>query len=102
MKDIKIIVEQIEEELEDAEKYAKSALYYKHLDSDMSRMYAELSRQELNHSDILHTQAVRMIKLQKEKGIEAPASMQAVWDWQHERMVEHVGKIKALLSGLTS
>ena len=100
MKEIKILVEHIEEELEDAEKYAKAALYYKHFDPDMSRMYAELSRQELNHSEMLHTQAVKLIKQQHEKGVQSPPAMQAVWDWEHERMIEHTSKIKALLNGL--
>lgn len=100
MKEIKILVEQIEDELEDAEKYAKAALYHKHIDPDMSRMYAELSRQELNHSEMLHGFAVKMIKLQREKGVESPPAMQAVWDWQHERMVEHTNKIKLLLNGI--
>lgn len=54
----------------------------------------------MNHADMLHGHAVRLIKAEKEKGIEAPASMQAVWDWQHEKMVDHIAKIKSLLAGL--
>lgn len=100
MKSIKFLSERISEELEDAETYAKSALYNKHLDTEMSRMFAELARQELNHADILHSHAVRLIKAERDKGIEAPASMQAVWDWQHEKMIDHIAKIKALLSGI--
>lgn len=100
MKEIKWLAEQIEEELHDAEKYAKSALYYKHTDPDMSRLCGELARQELNHSDMLHGQAVKLIKAQREKGVEAPPAMQAVWDWQHERMIEHTNQVKMLLSGL--
>lgn len=30
-------------------------------------------------------------------GIVAPASMQAVWDWEHELMVDKTAKIRALL-----
>lgn len=100
MKSIKILSEQIREELEDAEKYAKAALYNKHLDSELSQVYAELARQELAHSQMLHNQAVRLIKAEREKGVEPPASMQAVWDWQHEKMIDHTAKIKMLLSGL--
>ena len=100
MKEIKMLVENIEEELEDAEKYAKAALYYKHTDGEMSRMFAELARQELAHSEILHTHAVRLIRTQREQGADVPAAMQAVWDWEHERMVEHTSKIKALIAGV--
>jgi hypothetical protein len=100
MKIIKYLSEQIMEELEDAEKYAKAALYNKHTDTELSRMYAELSRQELNHSDMLHTQAVRLIKAEREKGVEPPAAMLAVWDWQHDKMIDHTAKVKHLLSGM--
>ena len=102
MREIKMLVENIEEELEDAEKYAKAALYHKHTDSEMSRMFADLARQELAHSEILHGHAVRLIRMQREKGTEVPAAMQAVWDWEHERMVEHTTKIKGLIAGVAS
>ena len=100
MKEIKYIAERIREELEDAEGYAKHALKYKDTDREMSQALAELSRQELAHSESLHHQAVRLIKKQRDGGIIAPASMQAVWDWEHERMVEKTIHIKALLDAL--
>lgn len=100
MKEIKWLSEQIEEELEDAEKYAKAALYHKHTDPEMSRTCIELSRQELNHSEILHANAVRLIKEQTEKGVEVPPAMQAVWDWEHKKMIDHTAKVKALLAGM--
>ena len=100
MKEIKWLSERIEEEIDDAEDYAKSALYYKHTDGEMSRICADLARQELNHSEILHAHAVKLIKMQRERGVEAPAAMQAVWDWRHERMIEQTSKVKSLLAGL--
>jgi hypothetical protein len=100
MKEIKYIAERIREELEDAEGYAKHALKYKELDREMSQTLAELSKQELAHSESLHHQAVRLIRKQKESGVTPPAAMQAVWDWEHERMIEKTMHIKALLDAL--
>ena len=100
MKEIKWIAESIEEELEDAEKYAKAALYNKHTDPEMSKLCADLAKQELMHSELLHNQAVKLIKAQTDKGVVAPPAMLAVWDWQHERMIEHTAKIKTLLAGM--
>ena len=98
MKEIKYIVKQIREELEDAEKYAKAAAKLKDTNSTDASTYSELARQELSHVDSLHKMAVRMIEKKKESGVEVPPAMQAVWDWEHEQMIERVGKIKTLMS----
>jgi hypothetical protein len=100
MKEIKYIAERIREELEDAEGYAKHALKYKDGQRDFANALADLAKQELAHSEILHTQAVRFIKAQREVGIVPPAAMQAVWDWEHELMIEKSAHIKHLLDML--
>jgi DNA-binding HxlR family transcriptional regulator len=97
MKEIKWLAENIREELEDAEKYAKAAIKYKDTDRSLSMALADLAKQELGHSEVLHTHAVKIIKEHKENGAEPPAAMQAVWDWEHEHMIERTSKIKHLL-----
>lgn len=97
MKKIKRIAERIREELEDSESYAKDALKYKDSDRDLAQTVAGLAKQELTHSELLHEQAVRLIKEQQEKGITPPAAMQAVWDWEHEHMIEKTAHVKQLL-----
>ena len=97
MKMIAEIVEDIREELEGAEHYAKKATQYKEQDRRLAGMYADLASQELSHVDALHTQAVRLIQDQKATSTEVPAGMQAVWDWEHKHMVDRVARIKILL-----
>ena len=97
MKEIKMLAENIREELEDAEKYAWTALKYKDKDRDLAQTVAGLAKQEITHSELLHEQAVRLIKEQHEKGVMPPAAMQAVWDWEHERMIEKTAHVKHLL-----
>lgn len=97
MKKIKMLAEQIEEELNDAEKYAACAAKFADDDRELSSMYADLSRQELTHADKLHAAAVRYIRQAKDSGANVPESMQIVWDWEHEKMVSHRARILALL-----
>nr|DAH39995.1 MAG TPA: NEUTROPHIL-ACTIVATING PROTEIN A, four-helix bundle, METAL TRANSPORT [Caudoviricetes sp.] len=97
MKKIKMLAEQIEEELNDAEKYATCAAKFADDDRELSAMYADLSRQELTHADKLHAAAVRYIRQAKDGGANVPESMQIVWDWEHEKMVSHRARILALL-----
>lgn len=93
MTKIKNVVKNIKEELHDAEKYAKLAMEK----TEMSATYADLSRQELRHVDILHDGAVRMIQEFKSTGKEVPATMQAIWDWEHEQMTDHKKEILLML-----
>ena len=60
--------------------------------------YAEMARQELGHVDSLHNMAVRMIEKEKALDQQVPPAMQAVWDWEHEQMIDRVARIKSLLS----
>lgn len=97
MKMIAEIVEDIREELDGAEHYAKKATQYKGMDDRLASMYATMGTQELSHVDTLHEQAVRLIQVQRSEGKEIPAAMQAVWDWEHGKMVDHVSRVKMLL-----
>ena len=98
MKDIKYIVKQIREELDGAEHYAKVAAKIKDTRSSDASTYAEMARQELGHVDGLHKMAVRLIEKAKADGTMTPPAMQAVWDWEHEQMIDRVAQIKSLLS----
>ena len=100
MKEIKMLVENIHDEAEDAEKYAKLAVKYRDMDKEMSDVFAYLSEEELSHLNKLHAQAVRYIRKAQDSGAEVPAAMQAVWDWEHTKNMEHVAKVKMLLSTL--
>lgn len=98
MKVIKCLVEDIAEELEGAEHYAKLATQYKDEDRELADTYAKLSGVELEHVSALHGQVVRVIKAWKAtSGQETPAAMAVIWDYEHQRAVDKSAKIKILL-----
>lgn len=97
MKDIKCIVEFMEEEMNDAEKYARKAMHYKDTDRKLAEAYAGLSGEEIRHADILHEQAVRLIEANKASGRTVPESMKAVWDWEHDKAMDHKSRVKIML-----
>lgn len=98
MKQIKEIVELIEDELEGAEEYAKKATKYKDQDKTLADVYARLAQTEMTHVDTLHDQAVRLINEQKKAGVQVPASMQAIWDWEHGKQVDTAARVKSLMA----
>lgn len=97
MKEIKELAHQIRDELDVAEEYAKDAVKLKDTSSTDSASYAKMARDELDHADTLHKMAVRAIDKAKEGGTSVPTAMQAVWDWEHENMVDRMAKIKTML-----
>lgn len=97
MEEIKMLLEDIREELEDAEKYAKCAAKYKDTDRELSSTFYTLAGEELGHMEKLHTQGVRIIKAYKEKGHEDQATMQTIWDWEKPKIIEHTAHVRHLL-----
>lgn len=95
MREIRDIAEDIREEIDGAKHYAELAAKMK--GTMFADTYAEMARAELGHVDKLHNMAVQMINEQKAKGIVPPASMKAVWDWEHDRMIDKVAQIKHIL-----
>ncbi|MBR4894018.1 MAG: hypothetical protein IKZ36_02330 [Kiritimatiellae bacterium] len=95
MREIRDIAEDIREEIDGAKHYAELAVKMK--GTMFAETYADMARQELGHVDKLHSMAVQMINEQRAKGVTPPAAMQAVWDWEHERMIDRVAHIKHIL-----
>lgn len=97
MRKIAEIAEEIREELDGAEHYAKRATQYKMEDKPLADVYATLAAQELSHVDALHTQVERVIKDSRAAGNVPPAGMMDVWDYEHKRFIDGMAKIKILL-----
>lgn len=93
MKEIKLLVEHIEDELEDAKTYAELALKYKDSNPEMAQLFYKLSGEELTHQAMLHNQVVEMIAERKRMGHEPPAAMAAVYDFMHKRFIEEHERI---------
>lgn len=96
MKEIKELVEYIHEELEGAEGYEKKALKYKADDKPLAEMYHMIATQEMSHVDMLHNQVVKYINMAKASGQQVPTAMQAIWDWEHDKMVDYSARIKVM------
>ena len=88
------LVEKIDDELEDAEKYIKCAYKTKDTYPTLAETYYKLSLEEMKHMTMLHDEVVKIINEYK-KTNEVPAGMQAVYDYEHEREIKWASKIKA-------
>lgn len=98
MEVIKELVEMIEDEACSAEEYAKSAVQYKDEDKALADTFAKLAETELQHVDLLHAQVVRIIKAWQAKGNEVPPATEAVYDYTHQKSIDHVARVKILIN----
>lgn len=94
MKIIKTISEMIEDELEGAEHYVKTALEVKDHHPNLARVLYEISLQEMTHVNLLHGEVAKLIEQhRKEKG-DPPPAMMAVYDYLHEKHIKEAKEVK--------
>lgn len=96
MKVIKMLMEHIEDELEDAHTYAELALEYKSPDLELSDLFYRLSGEEMNHMNSLHKAVVAHIDDYRKKKGEPPEAMMAVYEYLHKRDIERAEEVGVL------
>lgn len=88
----------IDEEIEDAMKYAKCALAYKDENPTLAETFIRLSEEEMKHMMLLHNQVVTIIEDYKRKNGEPPEAMKTVYDILHKRHIDKAAEAKAAIS----
>ena len=97
MKLIEKLSEMIEEELNDADKYARCALNYKEDDKALADVFYKLSEEELGHMALLHGQVVAQIETYRKAHGDPPEKMQALYDYLHKKHIQHTTEVKVML-----
>ena len=96
MKLIEKLSAMIDEEIEDAKKYAKCAVKYKDERPALAKTFYDLSGEEMRHMTMLHAEVEAVIqKYRQEKG-EPPEGMKSLYNYLHEKQIEKAADVRRL------
>ena len=94
MDKIKDLFELIDDELQDAMKYAKLAMEHKDTDHAMAELFYSLSLEEIKHKQSLHNCAVKEMNACIEKHPEKEDIVKEVFDALNERTIDWENSIR--------
>lgn len=94
MSELRIMVEDMSKGIEMARHYYESALFYKDVNMDFARKFADMAKQQINNVTALHEMAVSCIKKAEEKGAEATEHMKQKWHEAHVDMMDEIRELE--------
>lgn len=97
MKEIKEIAAFIDDEVEGVLEYAKAAVFYKDLRPALAQTYYKLASTELQHVQLLHAEATKLVQEAENKAVEYPQAMRDKWDAEHKASIKKTAKAKTYL-----
>ena len=98
MKVIQDLCDYIDEEINDAIKYAKFAISLKDEYPVIADAISKISDEEMKHMSMLHSCVMSVIEDYRKKNGEPPAHMQMLYDILHKKQIQHAAEAKAYQS----
>ena len=97
MKIIEKLSDMIEEELSDAEKYARCALNYKEENKTLADVFYKLAEEEMVHMNLLHGQVVTTIESYRKQHGDPPEGMKTLYDYLHRKHMQRASEIRVMI-----
>ncbi len=89
-----LLMERIDDELQDACDYAKLALEYRDTEPETASLFARLSGEETTHATALHDCVLEHMEAYRQKGLEVPVAIMAVYEYSHDQQIEKSERVK--------
>jgi hypothetical protein len=97
MKILKDLIEKAKDTMEEVEWYAEKAHHLRTEHKQLADTYIKIAEMHIDIYGMLHGRMVALITEQKEKGAHVPPEMQAIWDYEHERLIKEFAEAKFLV-----
>ena len=97
MKILKDLIKKADDTLDEVEWYAEKAHHIRVEHKALADTYIKIAEIHIDIYGMLHSRMVALINEQKEKGAIVPPVMQAIWDYEHEKLVKEFAEAKYLV-----
>jgi hypothetical protein len=97
MKILKDLIEKANDTMEEIEWYAEKAHHLRVDHKPLADAYIKIAEMHVTIYNLLHEKMVMLIEEQKNKGVQVPAAMQAIWDYEHEKLIKEFAEAKYLI-----
>ena len=97
MKILKDLIEKANDTMEEIEWYAEKAHHLRTEHKPLADTYIKLAEMHIEIYGMLHSRMVALIEEEKKKGVAVPATMQAIWDYEHEKLIKEFAEAKFLV-----
>ena len=87
----------IEEEIEDAGKYARCALKHREERPALAETFYKLANEEMTHANLLHAQVTAIIEEYRKQNGDPPETMQKLYEILHRKHIENAAAVKGML-----
>lgn len=94
---IQKLSDMIEEEIGDAEKYAKCALKEKDYYPELADVFFKLANEEMDHMAMLHKQVVVLIEDYRKNNGDPPEAMLMLYDILHKKHIEQAAAVRGMI-----
>lgn len=97
MKILKDLIEKADDTLEEIEWYAEKAMHLRTEHRALADCYIRIAEMHVNIYGMLHERMVALIDEEKRKGVEVPIGMEAIWEYEHEKLIKEFAEAKFLI-----
>ena len=94
MKILKDLIGKADDTLEEIEWYTEKAHILRSEHKALADTYIKIAETHIGIYKMLHDRMVGLIEEEKRKGVQPPASMLAIWEYEHEKLVKEFAEVK--------
>lgn len=97
MKILKDLIDKANDTMEEIEWYAEKAHHLRTEHKSLADTYIKIAEMHISIYNMLHDKMVMLINEEKEKGVQVPSVMMAIWDYEHEKLIKEFAEAKYLV-----
>lgn len=92
------LIEKMNDTMDEIEWYAEKAHAIRHDHKELADVYIKIANEHIEIYKMLHAEAIELIEDERRSGKMSPPEMEAIWRYEHERLVKDFAEVKYLVS----